>query len=59
MRFCNERLRDGHADIVRDFAWALPALVLFRILGVPDDELARVKEGSIRSDDEPAPGFRQ
>ena len=46
VRFCNERLRDGHADIVRDFAWALPALVLFRILGVPDDELARVKEGS-------------
>jgi cytochrome P450 len=44
--FCNERLRDGHADIVRDFAWALPALVLFRILGVPDDEVPRVKEGS-------------
>jgi cytochrome P450 len=46
VRFCDERLRDGHADIVRDFAWALPALVLFRILGVPDDEVARVKEGS-------------
>jgi cytochrome P450 len=46
VKFCNERLRDGHADIVRDFAWALPALVLFRILGVPDDEVARVKEGS-------------
>jgi cytochrome P450 len=46
VRFCNERLRDGHADIVRDFAWALPALVLFRILGVPDDEVPRVKEGS-------------
>ena len=46
VKFCNERLRDGHADIVRDFAWALPALVLFRILGVPDDEVPRVKEGS-------------
>ena len=46
VRFCDERLRDGHADIVRDFAWALPALVLFRILGVPDDEVPRVKEGS-------------
>jgi cytochrome P450 len=44
--FCNERLRHGRADIVRDFAWALPALVLFRILGVPDDEVPRVKEGS-------------
>jgi cytochrome P450 len=46
VRFCDERLRDGHADIVRDFAWALPALVLFRILGVPDDDVPRVKEGS-------------
>jgi cytochrome P450 len=46
VKFCNERLREGHADIVRDFAWALPALVLFRVLGVPDDELERVKEGS-------------
>jgi len=44
--FCKERLRDGRADIVRDFAWALPALVLFRILGVPDHEVPRVKEGS-------------
>jgi cytochrome P450 len=46
VQFCEERLRDGHADIVRDFAWALPAVVLFRILGVPDDEVPRVKEGS-------------
>jgi cytochrome P450 len=46
VRFCEQRLRDGRADIVRDFAWALPALVLFRILGVPDDEVPRVKEGS-------------
>jgi cytochrome P450 len=46
VRFCAERLRDRRADMVRDFAWALPALVLFRILGVPDDEVPRVKEGS-------------
>jgi len=46
VKFCDERLRDGHADMVRDFAWALPALVLFRILGVPDVEVPRVKEGS-------------
>jgi cytochrome P450 len=46
VRFCEQRLRDGHADMVRDFAWALPALVLFRILGVNDDEVPRVKEGS-------------
>jgi hypothetical protein len=41
-----KKQHDGHADIVRDFAWALPALVLFRILGIPDDEVPRVKEGS-------------
>src|SRR5262249_53647559 len=46
VRFCTERLRDGRADMVKDFAWALPALVLFRILGVPDNEVPRVKEGS-------------
>ena len=46
VRFCEVRLRDGRADIVRDLASALPALVLFRILGVPDDEVPRVKEGS-------------
>jgi cytochrome P450 len=46
VRFCTERLRDGRADMVRDLAWELPALVLFRILGLPDEEVARVKEGS-------------
>ena len=45
-RFYNERLRDGHADLVRDLTWALPALVLFRILGLPDSDLVRVKEGA-------------
>src|SRR5215469_7868618 len=46
VQFCEERLRDGRADMVHDFAWALPALVLFRILGVHDDEVPRVKEGT-------------
>jgi len=46
IRFCTERLREGHADIVRDLAWELPVLVLFRILGLPDDEVSRVKTGS-------------
>lgn len=44
--FCDERLRLGHADIVRDFAWDLPAVVLFSILGTPTEDVARVKEGS-------------
>ncbi|HXW27838.1 MAG TPA: cytochrome P450 [Xanthobacteraceae bacterium] len=45
-RFCDERLRDGHADIIGDFAWAFPALVLFRVLGLPETDLVRVKEGA-------------
>ena len=45
-RFCTERFRDGRADMVRDLAWEVPALVLFRILGVPDEEVPRVKAGS-------------
>ena len=46
VRFCAERLRDGRADLVRDLAWELPALVLFRILGVPDADVPRIKGGS-------------
>lgn len=45
-RFCDERLRLGHADIVRDFAWELPVIVLFSILGAPADDVAQVKEGA-------------
>jgi cytochrome P450 len=45
-RFCDERLRDGHADMIGDFAWAFPALVLFRVLGLPETDLVRVKEGA-------------
>lgn len=46
VRFFNERFRAGSADMVRDLAWELPVLVLFRILGIGDDQIARVKEGS-------------
>ena len=46
IRFCNERFRNGSADLVRDLAWELPVLVLFRILGVGEDQVPRVKEGS-------------
>jgi len=46
VRFCAERLRDGRADMVRDLAWELPVLVLFRVLGVPAGEVGRVKTGS-------------
>jgi len=45
-RFCDERLRDGRADLISDLAWGLPALVLFRILGLPEADVTRVKEGA-------------
>ena len=46
VRFATERFRTGSADMVRDLAWEFPVLVLFRILGIPESEVARVKEGS-------------
>jgi len=46
VRFFNERFRTGSADMVRDLAWELPVLVLFRILGIGDDQIPRIKEGS-------------
>ena len=45
-RFCDERLQAGRADIVRALTWELPALVIFKILGVPDEDVPSVKEGS-------------
>jgi cytochrome P450 len=45
-RFIAERFRGGSADMVRDLAWELPVLVLFRILGIDADQVSRVKEGS-------------
>jgi cytochrome P450 len=46
VRFIDERLFSGRADLVRDLTWELPALVIFRMLGVPDEDVARVKAGS-------------
>jgi cytochrome P450 len=46
VRFVTERLSRGRADLVRDLAWELPALVIFRVLGIPDDDAARVKAGA-------------
>jgi cytochrome P450 len=46
VRYCDERFRDGHADVVRDLAWELPVRVLFKILGIDEDRVAEIKEGS-------------
>jgi cytochrome P450 len=45
-RCLRERLSSGRADLVRDLAWDLPALVIFRVLGVPDEDVPRVKAGA-------------
>src|SRR5262249_9137381 len=45
-RFVKERLSSGRADLVRDLAWDLPALVIFRVLGIPDEDVPRVKAGA-------------
>jgi cytochrome P450 len=44
-RFLDERFTGKNADLVRDLAWELPALVLFRILGIPDADVPVVKAG--------------
>jgi cytochrome P450 len=46
VRFVRERLSSGRADLVRDLAWELPALVIFRVLGIPDEDVPRVKAGA-------------
>lgn len=43
VRFIDERLQAGHADIVRALTWELPMLVIFKILGVPDEDVPQVK----------------
>jgi cytochrome P450 len=45
-RFLEERLSSGRADLIHDLAWDLPALVIFRVLGVPDEDVPRVKAGA-------------
>ncbi len=45
-RFTRERFTSGRADLIGDLAWELPALVIFRVLGVPDDDVPRVKAGA-------------
>jgi cytochrome P450 len=45
-RFVAERLHDGHADLVAELTYELPALVVFHILGVPAADVEQVKQGS-------------
>jgi cytochrome P450 len=44
--FCDKYFERGRADLIGDFAWELPALVIFRVLGIPDEDVPKVKAGS-------------
>lgn len=46
VKFIDQIVARGQADLIRDFAWELPALVIFKILGVPDEDVPRVKAGA-------------
>jgi cytochrome P450 len=37
----------GHADFFRDFAYDVPAYVLFRLVGVPDADVPKVKSWAV------------
>jgi cytochrome P450 len=41
-------VRRGHADLVTDFAYEIPALVAFAIMGVPEEDVERAKQFSNR-----------
>jgi len=43
VRFIEERVHGPEVDIVSALTWELPALVIFKILGVPDLDVPRVK----------------
>jgi cytochrome P450 len=38
---------NGHADFFRDFAYDVPALVLFKLVGVPDADVPKVKAWAV------------
>lgn len=47
-QYVDRFVRTGRADLVADFAWEIPALVAFSIMGVPDEDVERAKEFSGR-----------
>jgi cytochrome P450 len=45
----DELLPQGQMDFVHDFGWRLPMLVIMRVLGLPDSDFARVKDGALHA----------
>lgn len=46
--YVDEIVRRGNADIVEDLVWEVPALVAFLFMGVPDEDVQRVKQFATR-----------
>lgn len=42
--YISEMAPRGEADLVRDMFFELPALVIFRLMGVPDEDLPRIRK---------------
>ena len=42
-------VKRGHADLVGDFMFEVPALVIFELMGVPEDELENVRKFAKRN----------
>ena len=49
VQFIEERFSTGTIDLVRALTWDLPALVLFRFLGFPDEDLPALRVGADNS----------
>jgi cytochrome P450 len=45
-RFVEQRLTTGEADLVHELSWDLPALVIFNVIGVPEEDVEWVKAGT-------------
>jgi cytochrome P450 len=41
--FIDRFVQRGRADLVSEFAWEIPALVAFTLMGVPDEDIERAK----------------
>ncbi len=46
--YLNKLVDRGHADIVKDLVWEIPALVAFKLMGVPDSDVEIVKKFAVR-----------
>jgi hypothetical protein len=46
--YLDKLVRRGEADIVKDLVWEIPALVAFKLLGVPDEDVDVVKKFAVR-----------